>query len=194
MPKGIYKRIKPSHRKGVRASKETRLKQSLAQKRFNQLQSRKMCIICLINLRASINSRTLYCIRCRKEIRRITHNKATIKWHNQRMKTDLNYKLRKYFSYKINKQLKRRFIHKARRISIQYLSYTIDDLIKHLESKFKKGMSWKNYGKWHIDHIIPETLFNYKDLGDSEFQKCWALSNLQPLWALENIRKGNRLQ
>jgi len=62
-----------------------------------------------------------------------------------------------------------------------------------LESKFKNGMSWKNYGKWHIDHAIPDIRFRYKSPEDEEFKKCWALNNLQPLWAKENIRKGGKI-
>ena len=67
--------------------------------------------------------------------------------------------------------------------------YTINDLKKHLKKKFQKGMTWKNYGDWHIDHIIPKSAFNFTTYKDLEFQKCWALENLQPLWASENLSK-----
>jgi len=72
------------------------------------------------------------------------------------------------------------------------VGYTLKDLMKHLESKFESWMTWGNYGKWHIDHIKPKSLFKYKTTKDSEFRKCWALENLQPLEAGENHRKGNR--
>ena len=63
-----------------------------------------------------------------------------------------------------------------------------EELISHLESKFKDGMSWDNYGAWHIDHIRPCASF---DLTDSDEQKkCFHWSNLQPLWAQDNIQKG----
>ena len=68
------------------------------------------------------------------------------------------------------------------------LGYSIDELMSHLEAQFKPGMSWENYGKWHIDHIKPCALFNQED--DAEFAECWSLNNLQPLWASENVRKG----
>lgn len=71
----------------------------------------------------------------------------------------------------------------------KYVGYTLDDLIKHLESKFKPGMHWGNIGQWHIDHILPISAFNFNSVNDPEFKKCWALSNLQPLWARENLRK-----
>jgi hypothetical protein len=73
------------------------------------------------------------------------------------------------------------------------LGYTIDELKKHLEALFKKGMSWDNYGKWHIDHIIPINFFQFNDVGNTEFRMCWRLENLQPLWAKENLSKGSKI-
>ena len=74
------------------------------------------------------------------------------------------------------------------------LGYTVDDLKRHLESKFQPGMTWDNIGQWHIDHIRPDSWFNYSSIDDEEFKKCWALDNLQPLWAKENISKGNKYE
>lgn len=74
----------------------------------------------------------------------------------------------------------------------QLLGYSVDDLIKHLESKFDKNMTWDNMGEWHIDHVIPDSWFNYSSIGDESFKKCWALDNLQPMWKVENLSKNNR--
>jgi hypothetical protein len=74
------------------------------------------------------------------------------------------------------------------------LGYTSQRLKIHLEKQFKNGMSWKNYGKyWHIDHKIPISAFNFKDISHIDFKKCWALSNLQPLESIKNIIKSNKL-
>jgi hypothetical protein len=73
------------------------------------------------------------------------------------------------------------------------VGYTVDDLKKHLEKQFSKGMTWGNYGEWHIDHKIPVAVFNFKSFEDIDFKRCFALSNLQPMWALENISKGAKL-
>lgn len=93
----------------------------------------------------------------------------------------------------IRQRLRSRLSGKNWRSTFDVLPYTIDDLIAHLESKFVNGMSWENHGKWHIDHIIPDCNFNYKSLDDDEFKKCWALDNLQPLWAEDNIRKNRKV-
>jgi hypothetical protein len=74
------------------------------------------------------------------------------------------------------------------------IGYTINDLKKHLEKRFKPGMSWENYGKWHIDHVVPHTLFKYKKIEDEDFRRCWALKNLQPLWAKDNLFKSGRFK
>lgn len=58
-------------------------------------------------------------------------------------------------------------------------------LIKHLESKFTTGMSWKNYGKWHVDHIKPCYEFNLTI--EDEQMKCFHYTNLRPLWATSRI-------
>jgi len=70
------------------------------------------------------------------------------------------------------------------------VGYTLDNLIQHLESQFKEGMTWDNQGKWHIDHIRPIFSFDFDSYKDKEFRQCWALDNLQPLWAKDNLRKN----
>lgn len=80
---------------------------------------------------------------------------------------------------------------KNSRRTFDLLGYTSEDLRAHLEGQFRDGMSWENYGirGWHIDHIRPLASFCYETPDDPEFKKAWALSNLQPLWAVDNWRK-----
>lgn len=70
---------------------------------------------------------------------------------------------------------------------------TIKQLRKYLESKFDKDMSWSNFGLygWHIDHIVPCSSFDLTK--PSEQKKCFHYTNLQPLWAHDNLRKSNKL-
>jgi hypothetical protein len=76
------------------------------------------------------------------------------------------------------------------------VGYTLNDLMIHLEKQFKPWMSWENWGKgkgkWNIDHIKPKSLFHYTSPEDQEFKECWALSNLRPLEAHENLVKHNK--
>ena len=51
-------------------------------------------------------------------------------------------------------------------------------------------MTWDNYGKWHVDHIIPKSKFKFKSIDDAGLKECWKLENLQPLWAEDNLSEG----
>jgi len=73
------------------------------------------------------------------------------------------------------------------------LGYNPEELINHLEKQFTEGMTWDNYGEFHVDHKLPISSFNIKEIGDEEFMRCWCLDNLQPMWGEENIRKSNKI-
>lgn len=75
----------------------------------------------------------------------------------------------------------------------KYVDYSLAELKKHLEDLFLPGMTWENYGEWHVDHIIPRVLLPCVDHYEENFSKCWALSNLQPLWKIDNLKKGARI-
>ena len=80
---------------------------------------------------------------------------------------------------------------------LSFLGYSVDDLKIHLEGQFQEGMSWDNYGKpngnfhagWALEHKEPVCSFSFSSIEDDDFRKCWALSNLRPMWALENSQK-----
>ena len=85
----------------------------------------------------------------------------------------------------------RYFVNEGKRFdTLTYTGCSIDFLVKHIEKQFKNGMNWENRNKWHIDHIKPCAKF---DLTDTKQQlECFHYTNLQPLWAVENIKKGAR--
>lgn len=72
--------------------------------------------------------------------------------------------------------------------SCEKLGYSLSEFKVHIESLFKDGMSWDNHGEWHIDHIIPVSKFPIENISQVN-----ALNNLQPLWAIDNLKKGNRI-
>jgi hypothetical protein len=74
--------------------------------------------------------------------------------------------------------------------TLELLGCSIPELRKHLEDRFLGDMNWENYGQWHIDHIRPISSFN---LMEADQQKiAFHYSNLQPLWAVDNLKKGKR--
>ena len=72
------------------------------------------------------------------------------------------------------------------------VGYSLADLMRHLERQFLPGMTWENRGDWHIDHITALSTFRFETVEDPEFRAAWALTNLRPLWALDNIAKNDR--
>lgn len=111
------------------------------------------------------------------------------RYNMRRRANDPVYKLRKNCSCMIWQALKG----KKNQSMLDFLPYSMLELKAHLESKFDQNMSWDNYGTyWHIDHIMPQSSLPYTSMTDENFQKCWALDNLRPLEAAENIRKSNR--
>ena len=75
--------------------------------------------------------------------------------------------------------------------TLELLGCTVEQLQTFLEAEFTDGMTWENYGEWHIDHIRPCASFNLED--PEEQKKCFHWTNLQPLWAKDNLAKSDRL-
>jgi len=125
-----------------------------------------------------------------KNKEKIKEVKRTYQKHKRH--TDPIYKLICNFRTAIYQVLKENNVQKNGHY-FHVLKYTPKELITHLESKFIDGMNWNNYGEWHVDHIKPISSFNIIEIGDDEFMRCWTLENLQPMWGIENIKKGNKI-
>jgi len=106
----------------------------------------------------------------------------------QRMKTDLNFKLTYILRARMWSALKG--LSKSGHTS-NLLGCSIGDFKSYLERKFQNGMNWNNYGKWHIDHIIPCSRFDLTIPSDQK--SCFNYTNLQPLWAKDNLIKYNKV-
>jgi hypothetical protein len=125
-----------------------------------------------------------------KNINKIRKTKRD--YERNRKASDPLYKLISNFRTAIYQVLKENRVDKNHSY-FDVLRYTPEELIIHLEKQFTDGMTWENYGEWHVDHKLPITSFNIQEMGDEEFMKCWCLDNLQPMWGEENIRKSNKL-
>jgi hypothetical protein len=71
----------------------------------------------------------------------------------------------------------------------EYLDCSFKYLSKYLEKSFTAGMTWENYGKWHVDHRRCIASFNLKT-SEEERYMCLHYTNLQPMWGPENLSKG----
>ena len=114
-----------------------------------------------------------------------------------RRKTDIKYKLNKNISTAIWFSLKKGNSKKGKSWK-DIVPYTLNGLIKRLKKTLPKGYTWDDYinGRTdlHVDHKIPVSVHNFKSYKDTDFQRCWALKNLQLLPAKENIIKSNSLE
>jgi hypothetical protein len=123
-----------------------------------------------------------------KNENREQHNAYQRSYTNERRRVDINYRLIKQMRSRMSSALKRNY--KSAK-TMELTGCTMEFLRAYLESKFEDGMSWDNYGAWHIDHIIACANFN---MADPEQQRiCFHYTNLQPMWAEQNLKKGARL-
>ena len=104
-----------------------------------------------------------------------------------KLKTDVNFRILRNLRNRIWYALKR---NTKSEHTIELLGCSIDQLKQHLQSKFKQGMTWSNYGSWHVDHMIPCASFDLSK--ESEQRECFNYKNLQPLWAIDNLRKSKK--
>ena len=120
---------------------------------------------------------------------------------------DPQFKLRSLLSNAIGSNIKKNGSIKNYKSVLKFLPYSIQELKVHLESLFEHWMTWQNHGDynsktwndndsttwtWQVDHIIPHSKFNYSSMEDQEFKDCWALTNLRPYSAKQNLLDGNK--
>lgn len=104
-------------------------------------------------------------------------------------KEDFQFRLSVYLRNRLNAALKEKIKTGS---AVKNLGCSLEDLVKHFESLFQPGMTWENHGVygWHIDHIKPLYGFDLSDI--EELKKACHFSNLQPLWAEDNLKKNKR--
>lgn len=160
------------------------------------------CERCGASVTLKRNAATKHCPPCRTEAdralaRRASQRRAatpegraaTNEWQRNKRKTDPAWRLSAHMRGLMHRGLGRR---KAGRSWRSFVPYSLDELMAHIERQFLPGMTWANHGAWHIDHIRPLCSFEFERPEDPAFQEAWALANLRPLWAEDNIRKNGR--
>lgn len=109
-------------------------------------------------------------------------------YESNRLKINPSAKLANRFRNLINKLVK----NKKGKSAEELLGCTYDELELHLRAQFKEDMSWNNWNisGWHIDHIKPLASFDLTN--EEELKKAFHYTNLQPLWAIDNLKKGDK--
>ncbi len=140
----------------------------------------------------------------RKEYRTNNRKRTNLK-ERENYNNNPIFKLRKRLSHQIRFYLKTNNSSKFNKSFLKYLPYALDQLKQYIEILFEPWMTWQNHGNynrktwddndpttwtWQIDHIIPHSTFKYTSMDCQEFRDCWALSNLRPYSAKQNILDG----
>lgn len=119
---------------------------------------------------------------------RVKNRLARMSIHKNRMDTDPNYRLSVCLRKRLNSALKRR---EKSGSAVVLLGCSTEQAVNYIQSKFQDGMTWQNHGRWHIDHIRPLASFDLTK--QDQLSKACHYSNLQPLWARDNLQKHSRV-
>jgi hypothetical protein len=106
-----------------------------------------------------------------------------------REKVDVEFRILQRIRGRISGALKGRIKNTA---TLQLIRCTVPELKVHLEKQFKAGMTWLNYGEWHVDHIRPCASFDFSD--PTALSQCFHYTNLQPMWKDDNAKKNSSWQ
>ena len=162
--------------------------------------NRNKCIVSMKKYEANnkeyLSVKAMHWYRKNKEIKLqyekqyYTENKVKIlererKHNKNRYVEDLQYRLKCILRKRLRTAIKN---NQKIGSAVRDLGCSIEDLKKHLESQFQSGMTWDNHGEWHIDHIKPLASFDLQD--PTQLREACHYSNLQPLWAKDNLKKG----
>lgn len=146
------------------------------------------CVNCSKQLSSRNSTRCIKCAAQNRNCTKVNHPPAT-KPALSRKEAKLRKKLHDYVRVRIIKAIKRGA--KAGS-AIKDLGCSVEEFKMYLESKFQPGMTWENWKLhgWHLDHIRPLSSFDLSN--HEEFKKAVHYTNLQPMWANENLSKGDR--
>ena len=109
------------------------------------------------------------------------------KYEKERRANDPAWKLKQNLSRRIREEMQS--AGGKGKTTIAYVGCSVEHVKAHLEQQFTDGMSWENYGDWHIDHRRPCASFDFNK--DEDAHMCWHYTNLQPMWGAENIKKSD---
>lgn len=111
---------------------------------------------------------------------------------NEKYNNDPKFRIRDLTRNRFREWFGAKGVHKNAHV-VDLIGCSYEQLVAHFESLFKPGMNWDNHGRhgWHIDHIRPLSSFDPQD--PEQLKAAWHYTNLQPLWAEENLSKGAKI-
>ena len=118
-------------------------------------------------------------------------NPDKVRKHRKKYTENTHVKIKRSQAARVRKALRSAGVSKSDK-TLNYIGCTARELVAYLEGQFSSGMSWDNYGisGWHIDHIRPCASFDFSD--KKQIHVCFHYTNLQPLWAADNMSKGDK--
>lgn len=122
------------------------------------------------------------------KVNKISRNKYIREYNLNKRRSNILFKLIGNLRHRVQLAFKAKKSNK-RNSTKEILGLPIEQVKQYLENQFQPGMTWENHGSWHIDHIIP--LSSAKT--EEELYKLCHYTNLQPLWAKDNLSKGAKI-
>jgi hypothetical protein len=188
--KGRYVKVRPTPKEGCKICSKCK-EEKLATLEFFQKDSRA---------KGGLNTVCKLCENAKQKVLYVA-NPEKAKKKGQEQYGKYKDRIKKYVSmrYKTNPAFRaslrvrervREFLQGKESISGS-IGCSSEELREHLQAQFLPGMTWENYGKWHIDHKYP--LSKAYAEGVDSFKKACHYTNLQPLWAIDNIRKSDKV-
>lgn len=163
------------------------------------------CAECGCEFIATSKSRAKYCVECRDVVMLRNANESSRRrtsdperrdrfnaWFRARGRVDPKVALSRMMRNLMYRELGRKSDRESSWFEV--VGYTAQELKVHLERQFLPGMTWENRGThgWHVDHIVPIASFNYDSHDHPDFRACWALTNLRPMWGVDNVKKSDK--
>jgi hypothetical protein len=124
-----------------------------------------------------------YRIKNKKKLQEYINNYKKI-----RRQTDVIFKIKENLSHR-TRQIFKHFNSEKKDKTFEIIGCSPLELKEHLERQFVNGITWENRNEWHIDHIIPLSSAKTKE----ELNRLCHYTNLQPLWAKDNLKKSNKI-
>lgn len=202
-PAGVTTQLCDKHAEMRRAKRSVERKQKQEQRTAlaKERQSSGLCskcegdipeAICEKHWPASQKTRHRAQIKAWRDAHPERYRKLRNEWRQNRKAADHSFWVMENCRRRITKAIQDYAPGKKSAATMRLIGCSLENLMNHLESLFLPGMSWENRSRWHIDHKTPCAAFN---LADPEQQKaCFHYTNLQPLWAQDNIRKHAKIQ